>query len=162
MQLARSAPPRSPKKGTPAPDPAADIDTAWDADERNSLQHVIQTLALIGGVTEIDALRSQLHGRYDTAGVEVGAIRGSKHSECVPAFRRLAEKTHSSILFVTVMTITCQFCRANSQPLLILVEEEASGIPTLQTLLANARNQQLPNIVPSLWKLLNVPDRSII
>src|ERR1035437_2053955 len=29
------------KKGLPAPDPAADIDTAWDGDERNSLQHVI-------------------------------------------------------------------------------------------------------------------------
>jgi hypothetical protein len=151
-----------PKKGTPAPDPAADIDTAWDADERNSLQHVIQTLALIGGVTEIDALRSQLHGRCGTTGVEVAAIRGSKHSECVPAFRRLAEKTHSSILFVS----------RDDNNLPILPREFAAftdpsggrGIrhTDSQTLLANARDATAAEYRAFIMELLNVPDRSII
>jgi hypothetical protein len=151
-----------PKRGTPAPDPAADIDTAWDADERNSLQHVIQTLALIGGVTEIDALRSQLHGRYDTAGVEVAAIRGSKHSECVPAFRRLAEKTHSSILFVS---------RDDNNLPILPREFEAFTDPgggrgirhtDAQTLLANVRDATAAEYRAFIMELLNVPDRSII
>lgn len=150
------------KKGGPAPDPAADIDTAWDADERFSLQHVVQTLALIGGVAELDTLRSQLHGRYDTAGVEIGAIRGSKHSECVPAFRRLAEKTHSSIIFVS----------RDDNNLPILPREIAAftdpgggrGIKhtDAQTLLAKARDATAAEYRAFIMELLNVPDRSII
>ena len=161
MQLARSAPPRSQKKRNSRSliQPPRDIDTAWDADERNSLQHVIQTLALIGGVTEIDALRSSY---TDVTTLPVSGGIWSKHSECVPAFRRLAEKTHSSILFVS----------RDDNNLPILPREFAAftdpgggrGIrhTDAQTLLANARNATAAEYRAFIMELLNVPDRSII
>src|SRR5665213_3375756 len=62
---------RSSTSSTPAVDPAADIDTAWDAAERSGLRHVMQTLTLIAGVSALDIVGSQLHGRYEHSGVEI-------------------------------------------------------------------------------------------
>ena len=66
-----------------------------------SLHHVIQTLTLIGGGADLDPVGSQLHARYESGGVEIAAICGSTHSVCVSAFKRLAERTHSPIVFVS-------------------------------------------------------------
>jgi hypothetical protein len=77
--------------------------------------------------------------------------------ECVPAFRRLAEKTHSSILFVS----------RDDNNLRILTREFAAftdpgggrGIrhTDAQTLLANARDATAAEYRAFIMELLNVP-----
>ena len=39
-------------------DPASDVDTMWDADERCGLRHVIQSLTLVGGAVNVDPVNS--------------------------------------------------------------------------------------------------------
>ena len=150
------------KKGGVAPDPAADIDTSWDAHERNSLQHVIETLALIGGAAVLDPVRTQLHACFATARVEIAAVRGTDHSECVPAFKRLAKKTHSPIVFVS---------RDDNNLVHLRREIEAFADPggwdgfkftDAQTLLAKARSETDTEFRNFITELLNVPDRRII
>ena len=82
-------------------DPAADMDTTRDADERRGLRHVIQTLTLVGGGADLDPIGSQLHARYESGGIEIATIVGSTHADCVNAFKKLAERTYSPIVFVS-------------------------------------------------------------
>lgn len=143
-------------------DPAADIDTAWDVDERGSLQHVIQALTLIDGVAALDIGGAQLHARYPVKGVEIGAARGPQHADCVPAFKLWAGKTHSPVLLVSRDD--------NNMPVLSREVENftdpggAQGIriTDAQTLLAKARGATDAEYRNFILELLNVPDQRII
>ena len=86
------------KRGT---DTTAEVDTTWDVEERGGLRHVIQTLTLVGGAVNVSVVDAQLHGRLDEHGVEIAAISGTTHPDCVSALKRLAVRTHSPILFVS-------------------------------------------------------------
>ena len=77
------------------------MDTTWDGDERSGLRHVIQTLTLVGGVANVSVVDTQLHGRFADRGVEIAAISGATHPDCVKALKRFAARTHSPILFVS-------------------------------------------------------------
>jgi hypothetical protein len=153
---------REKNRGANSIDPAADIDTAWDADERSSLQHIIQALTMIDGVAALDAGGAQLHARYPVRGIEVGAVRGREHADCVPAFKLWADKTHSSVLFVSR--------DENNLPVLHREVENftdpggAQGIriTDAQTLLAKARGASDAEYRQFILELLDVPDRRIV
>ena len=82
-------------------DNTSEVDTTWDAEERGGLRHVIQTLTLVGGAISVSVVDAQLHGRCSEHGVEIAAISGTTHPDCVSALKRLAVRTHSPILFVS-------------------------------------------------------------
>ncbi len=152
---------KSVKKESSSIDPAADIDTEWDIDERNSLHHVIQTLALIGGAATIDAIGAKLHARFN-ADVEIAAIRGSRHSECVPAFRRLADKTHSPILFVSRDDNNVELLQREIEDFTDPNRGKGIKFTDSQTLLAKVRSTSTIEYSEFISELLNVPERSII
>ena len=83
------------KNGT---DTTAAVDTTWDVEERRGLRHVIQTLTLVGGVVNVSVVDARLHGRFDEHGVEIAAISGATHTDCVKALKRFAacEPIHRS------------------------------------------------------------------
>jgi hypothetical protein len=152
-------------RGTRPPskdDPAADVDTAWDADERRSLQHVIQTLTLIGGAADLDPVRSHLHARYESGGVEIAAICGTTHSVCVRAFKRLAERTHAPILFVSRDQNNAPHLPREAES--FADPRSGSGVKFTdsQTLLGAARVNAEPEYRKFIMELLNVQDRRII
>jgi hypothetical protein len=144
-------------------DPAADVDTAWDSDERSGLHHIVQTLTLIGSGAEVDASDSELHARYVPRGVEIVAILGSTHALCVTALKRLAARTHSPIVCVTR--------DANNAPHLPREAESftdprgGTGVrfTDAQTLLTTARSVPMEaDYQQYIMELLNVSDRRII
>ena len=143
-------------------DPAADVDTAWDTDERGSLQHVIQSLALIDGAAALDTGGAQLHARYPVRGVEIGAIQGPKHADCVPAFKLWADKTHSAVLFVSRdennLTVLDREVHNFTDP----GGAQGIRITDAQTLLAKARTASDAEYRQFILELLDVPDRRII
>jgi hypothetical protein len=146
----------------PSPDPAADVDIAWDADERGALQHVIQSLTLIDGVAALDAGGAQLHARYPVTGVEIGAIRGPKHTDCVPAFKLWAERTHSPVLFVSRDENNVPVLGREVENFTDPGGSQGIKITDAQTLLAKARSATDAEYRHFIWELLDVPDRSII
>ena len=79
----------------------AEVDTRWDVEERGGLHHVIQTLTLVGGAASVSVVDAQLHGRLEELGVEIAAICGTTHPDCMSAFKKFAARTHSPILFVS-------------------------------------------------------------
>jgi len=143
-------------------DPAADVDTGWDVDERRSLQHVIQTLTLIGGAADLDAVGSQLHARYESGGIEIAAICGSTHSHCVNAFKRLAERTHAPIVFVSRDDNNAPHLPREAES--FADPRSGSGVKFTdsQTLLGAARTKAEPEYRQFITELLNVSDRRII
>jgi hypothetical protein len=143
-------------------DPAADIDTAWDEAERHALHHIIQTLTLIGSVVHVDFNKSQLHARHETGGVEITAIYGSTHSQCVNAFRRLAERTYSPVLLVTRDAENARHLPREAE---LFADPRGSGglkFTDSQTLLDAARNKTVQEYTEFIGELLNVQDRPII
>lgn len=143
-------------------DPAADIDTAWDVDERGSLQHVIQCLTLIDGVAVLDAGSARLHARYPAKGVEIGVIRGPKHADCVPAFKLWADRTHSPVLFVSRDENNVAVLSREVENFTDPGGSQGIRITDAQTLLAKARSATDAEYRQFILELLDVPDRRII
>lgn len=143
-------------------DPAADVDAAWDTDERRGLHHVIQTLTLVGGGVDLDIVGSQLHGRYESGGVEIAAICGSTHSVCVNAFKRLAERTYSPILFVSRDDNNAPHLPREAETFADPGHGAGVKFTDSQTLLGAARGRQEPEYSQFITELLNVQDRRII
>ncbi len=143
-------------------DPAADIDTLWDADERGGLQHVIQSLTLIDGAAELDAGAAQLHARYPVKGVEIGAVRGPKHADCIPAFKLWADSTHSSVLFVSRDENNVPVLGREIENFTDPGGSQGIRITDAQTLLAKARSLTDAAYRQFILELLDVPDRRII
>ena len=142
-------------------DPASDVDTTWDADERCGLRHVIQSLTLLGSAVQVDPVNSQLHARCGH-GVEIAAIRGTTHADCVNAVKKLATRTHAPIVLIS---------RDDENAAHLPREAEAFADPhggsgfrptDAQTLLAAARTQPLNEYRAFVAELLNVNDRRII
>jgi hypothetical protein len=145
----------------PLVDPATDADT-WDIQERQGLQHIIQTLTLIGCVSDIDAVGSELHARHPETGVEIAAICGPTHDACKRAFKPLAERTYSPIILVS---------RDDNNVALLPRELEAFADPRegagvkltdSQQLLSTARTSSEEEYTNFIVELLNVTERRII
>lgn len=143
------------------PDPASDVDD-WDVCERGGLHHVVQSLTLVRSVAEIDATEAQLHGRHEQHGVEIAAISGQTHEDCIKAFPLWARQTHSPILLVSKDAL-------NVVPLPREVESFAdprkgAGVKfiDLQTLLSKARNSTQEQYNTFITELFNVTERRII
>ena len=142
-------------------DPASDVATTWDGDERRGLRHVIQSLTLLGSAVDLDPVACQLHGRCGE-GIEIAAITGTTHADCVGALTRLALRTHAPILFVSQ--------DGQNTPLLPREAERFADPrghcgfkPTdAQTLLAKAREQPWTEYRKFVVELTNVEDRRII
>jgi len=117
---------------------------------------------LINGVAPLDAGGAQLHARYPVKGIEIGAVRGPQHADCVPAFKLWAGETHSPVLFVS---------RDDNNVAVLSREVEnftdpggAQGIriTDAQTLLAKARSATAAEYRNFIMELLDVPDQRII
>lgn len=142
-------------------DPGSDVDE-WDARERNGLHHVIQSLTLVRTVANIDATEAQLHGRHDEFGVEIAAINGPRHEDCIKVFPLWARKTHSPILLVSKDAL-------NVVPLPREVESFAdprkgAGVKFIdsQTLLSKARSSTQEQYNTFITELFDVTERRII
>jgi hypothetical protein len=142
-------------------DPAAGVDTEWDADERSGLHHVVQTLTLFGGVASIDATGSRLHART-TSGVEIAAIVGHTHRDCLAALNKIAARTHSPIVLVSrdSENAVCSPREAES----FADPRGGSGIKLAdaQTLLTAARMRSQQEYEQYISELTDVGDRRII
>ena len=142
-------------------DPASDVDIAWDTDERRGLRHVIQSLTLVRGAVDVDPVNSQLHARCGQ-GIEIAAIAGTTHTDCVTALRKLAERTHAPILFVSRddENTICLPREAES----FADPREGSGVrfTDAQTLLTVALTKPLNKYQEFVAELVNVQDRRII
>jgi hypothetical protein len=144
-------------------DPAGDVDTAWDAPERSGLHHIIQTLTLVGGATAVDIVNSQLHGRHSPTGIEIAAIAGPSHADCMQAFQKLASRTHAPIVFVSRDD-------TNNVPHLPREVESFADprrgagvrLTDAHTLLNEARIRPQTDYAAYITELLNAPDRRII
>jgi hypothetical protein len=143
-------------------DPAADVDTIWDTDERAGLRHIVQTLTLIGIAVDLDKIGAQLHARHQANGVEIMAISGSTHGECVKAFQHAAARTHAPIVLIT---------RDEHNTRLLPREVESFADPRQgagvrfmdsQTLFDAGRTTALPEYSQFVTELLSVKDRPII
>jgi hypothetical protein len=143
-------------------DPAADVDTSWDADERRGLNHVIQTLTLIGGAAQLDLAGAHLHARDVAGRVEIAAIYGSTHSICVSALKRLAERTHSPIVFVSRDDNNVPHSPREAESFADPRQGAGVRFTDSQTLLQAARSKTLPEYTQFITELLNVQDRHII
>ena len=142
-------------------DPASDVDTTWDADERGGLRHVIESLTLVGGTEDVDPVNAQLHARCGNR-IEIAAIAGTTHADCVTALRKFAQRTHSPIVFVS---------RDENNATLLPREAESFADPRAgsgvsltdaQTLLTAARTKPLDEYQEFVAELVNVEDRRII
>lgn len=151
---------RAPGQGSSA-DPAADVDTAWDINERSGLRHVIQTLTLIGGCVDLDPVGSKLHARYTPSGVEIAAIAGATHGECVSAFKALAERTHSPIVFVSRDDNNARHLPREAE--VFTDPRGGTGVKftDAQTLLSAAQGDEA-TFTQYVAELLNAEDRRII
>ncbi len=144
-------------------DPAGDVDTAWDVPERSGLRHVIQTLTLVGGAAAVDIVNSQLHARHSPSGIEIAAIAGPTHADCMQAFQKLAGRTHAPIVFVSRDD-------TNNMPHLPREVESFADprrgagvrLTDAHTLLNEARVLPQNDYAAYITELLNVQDRRII
>jgi hypothetical protein len=148
-------------KGDLRKDPAADVDTGWNGTVQRGLRHVVQTLTLLGSAATVTPVGSRLHGRANDH-VEIAAIAGTTHADCVRAFKKLAERTHSPIVFVS---------RDDENAVHLPREAESftdprggSGVKLTdaQTLLTAARLQPPNSYEQFVAGLMNVEDRRII
>lgn len=142
-------------------DPASEVDD-WGQEEREGLEHIVYSLAVIGSVEALDITSATLHARHTSSGVEIVAVRGRTHSDCFEAFEYLAAKTHSPMLLV---------CRDhhNTTPLPRELQRFAdpnhtSGSKVLdaQAMLNKARKSICPELQSFASELFDVSDRRII
>lgn len=144
-------------------DPARDVDPGWDVSERAALRHVIQTLALVGGAAPIDVANSQLHGRHSATGIEIAAITGPTHADCVQAFQKLMGRTHAPIVFVS--RDETQNVRHDPREVESFADPRRGAgvrLTDAHTLLTEARARPLNDYVAYIEELMNVQDRRII
>ncbi len=142
-------------------DPAADVDTAWDANERLGLHHVIQTLTLVGGAVNLDPVDAQLHARSEL-GVEIAAIAGATHYECLTAFKKFAARTHSPIVFVARDANNAVHLPREAESFADPQSHSGVRFTDAQTLLTEARTKPQNQYTQFVAELLNVDDRRII
>ena len=143
-------------------DPAGDVDTKWDKEEENGLYHVVQTLTLVGSVAKLNVERSQLHARCDSTGIEITAVIGPTHAECVNSFKRLAERTHSPIVLVTRDDNNVRHLPKESETFTDPRPGTGVKFTDSQTLLDAARGKTMPEYTSFITELLDVHDRHII
>ncbi len=144
-------------------DPAGDVDTAWDVPERSGLRHVIQTLTLVGGAAAIDIANSQLHARHSPTGIEIAAIAGPTHADCMQAFQKLAGRTHAPIVFVS-RDDTNNMAHLPREVESFADPRRGAGVrlTDAHTLLSEARVRPQNDYAAYITELLNVQDRRII
>jgi hypothetical protein len=142
-------------------DPAADVDTAWDDDVRQGLRHVIQTLTLLGGASNVSPLGSRLHGRCNES-VEIAAIAGKTHADCVVAFKKLAERTHSPIVFVSRDGENVAHLPREAESFTDPRGGSGVRLTDAQTLFTAARTRARNDYEQYVAELVNVEDRRII
>lgn len=142
-------------------DPAADVDTAWDVEVRRGLRHVIQTLTLLGSVANIDPVGSRLHARCNES-VEIAAIAGMTHADCVTAFKKLAERTHSPIVFVSRDYENVAHLPREAESFTDPRGGSGVRLTDAQTLLTAARTRPHDDYEQFVAELVNVEDRRII
>ncbi|MEX1027210.1 MAG: hypothetical protein WD049_04285 [Candidatus Paceibacterota bacterium] len=142
-------------------DPASKADE-WDQEERDGLEHVVHALAIVGSVESINVSRSCIHGRHESAGVEIAAIRGKKHSDCIEAFEKWSSKTHSPMVLISRD-------RHNTIPLQRELEcfadpGHTAGVKmtSAQTLLVKARKFTREELESFTSELFDVSERRII
>ncbi len=142
-------------------DPASQADV-WDKEERDGLEHVVHSLAIVRSVTTIDVGSAVIHGRHLDAGVEIAAIRGTHHSDCIEAFEKWAAKTHSPLLLISRD-------HHNTVPLQREIESFAdpsrsAGVKftDAQTLLGKARSCTEAELRSFTSELFDATDRRII
>jgi hypothetical protein len=142
-------------------DPAAFVDD-WDQEEREGLEHVIHSLAIVGTVEPIEIEAASIHGRHTDKGVEIAVIRGDKHSDCINAFDKWSEKTHAPLLLISRD-------RHNTTPLERELERfddpaGSSGMKCLdaQTLISKARSCTQIQLEAFTAELFDVTERRII
>lgn len=143
-------------------DPASDVDTSWDADERSGLRHVIQTLTLVGSGANLDAVRSQLHARHDATGVEIAAIAGPTHADCVHAFQKLAARTYSPVILISRDDNNAEHLPREAEQFADPKRGTGVKFSDAQTLFRAARNGDEANYRQFIAELLDVQDRRII
>jgi hypothetical protein len=143
-------------------DPAIELDSKWGDKERFGLHHIIQTLTLIDGAANLDAVGSKLHARYDAGGVEIAAICGSTHAECQKAFGRLVDLTYSPILFVSRDENNAAYLPRELENFADPRKGAGVKLADSQMLLDAARTKQHAAYQQFITELLNVADRSII
>ena len=142
-------------------DPASDVDTAWDADERRGLLHVIQSLTLLGGAVHVDPVNSQLHARCDQR-VEIAAITGTTHDDCVTALKKFAGRTHSPIVFVSRDDNNAPLLPREAESFADPLGDSGVSITDGQTLLTKARTRPLNEYQKYVTELIDVRERRII
>lgn len=142
-------------------DPASMADD-WDQEEREGLEHVIHSLAIVGFQNAIDVCGACIHGRHEREGVELAAIRGEKHSDCFEAFVKWSSKTHSPLLLISRD-------RHNTAPLPRELKHFADPgrsagvkVTDAQTLLVKARQCTTEELQSFTSELFDVSDRRII
>ena len=142
-------------------DPATLVDD-WDQEEREGLEHVIHSLAIVGSVETIEINAASIHGRHADKGVEIAAIRGDKHSDCIAAFDKWSGKTHAPMLLISRD-------RHNTTPLQRELEhyadpDRSSGVRILdaQTLISKARTCTTTELQAITAELFDATERRII
>jgi hypothetical protein len=148
-------------KSTDPSDPGNQADE-WGQTERDGLEHVIHSLAIIGTTESLDIGPACIHGRHRDGGIEIAAIRGDNHSDCVEAIDTLSARTHSPLLLISRD-------RHNTVPLERELEcfadpNHATGVKITdsQTLLVKARQCTQAELQAFTSELFDVSDRRII
>lgn len=148
-------------KVTDPSDPGSHADE-WGQMEREGLEHVIHSLAIIGTAELVDIGPACIHGRHKKCGIEIAAIRGDNHSDCVEAIDTLSSRTHSPLLLISRD-------RHNTVPLERELEcfadpNYATGVKITdsQTLLFKARHCTHAEFQAFTSELFDVSDRRII
>ena len=146
---------------SPRTDPGSDVDAVWDADERGALRHVIQSLALLGSATDLDLLGGRLHARCGL-GVEIAAITGATHGDCVRALRELAMRTHAPIVFISRDDQNTPLLRRETERFADPHGHRGIRFTDAQTLLTKAQRRPLNEYRDFVAELANVEERRII
>ncbi len=76
----------------------------WTSEQSEALSHVANALSAFGIVFEIDPIDSSLHAALKGDGpvIQVAAVRGQKHEECVKHFRATcAMPLHDPVVLIT-------------------------------------------------------------
>lgn len=144
-------------------DPAGDVDSNWGVSERSGLHHIVQTLTLVGGAAAIDIADSQLHARHSPTGVEIAAVAGPAHADCMRAFQKLAGRTHAPIVFVS-RDVTNNTSHLPREVESFADPRRGAGVrlTDAHTLLHEARARNQNDFAAYITELLNVQDRRII
>lgn len=145
-----------------AGDPAGYVDAKWDKEEQNGLYHVVQTLTLVGSVSILNVPHSQLHARCDSTGIEITAVRGPTHGECLNSFKRLMNRTHAPIVLVTRDDNNVRHLPKEFESFTDSRSGAGVKFTDSQTLFDAARGKSVPEYASFITELLDVPDRRII